>query len=462
MIKMKILHTEKLPRTYKGIDWTKSVGYTFDFEYDDIVGNIEVFNYQRINNNTILEIKCIYNNIEKIGNISTSNMNNVKLGNILKDSHAYKYDINNIVNGLKVLKQTKLKRNTKNKHEKGYLIKCIVCEEEYCVFETSLNKGGRCKYCHGNNSILKGINDIATTHPSLINYFANKDDAYKYSYGSSKKILMKCPNCGNEKYSKISDLSMGKFSCPKCSDGVSYPNKFLFSMLKQLGVDFIPEYSPEWIKPRRYDFYIPSKKLIIEMDGEFHYNDNNMTATTVCKSQENDSYKDKLALDNGIKVIRIDSCESDINYIKEKILNSKVINVFNLGIVDWIECHKFACSSRVKEACDLWNGGVHSTIEIANIMGMEYSTIRDYLKKGNKANICCYNEDLIKENKSKIISIQKSKRVMVIETGETFNSVVELSNISKDKFGIHIDKASIARVCRGEREHTRGFHFKYV
>lgn len=459
---MRRLHIDDLPKTYKGTSWSESVGHIFDFEYDDIVGKIEILDFQRINNGSMLTIKCTYDDIEYIGNIRTSNLNKVKLGSILKDSHAYKHNIGDVVNGLKILKQIKLERNIKYKCEKGYAIKCVTCEEKYSVFETSLTKGCGCKYCKGNHSILGGVNDIATTHPHLIKYFSNEEDTHTYSYGSTKKVLMKCPDCGNEKYTKISDISNNRFSCPKCGDGISYPNKFMFNTLKQLNVEFVPEYSPEWISPKRYDFYIPSKNIIVEMDGGFHYEDNKMAGITVDNSRENDNEKDKSALENGISVIRVDSCESDCSYIKHNIFKSKINGIFNLSAIDWLKCHEFACSSRVKEACDLWNNGTHSTMEIAKIMDMEYSTIREYLKKGKKANMCCYGEELIKENKARLISKQKSKSVMVIETGEIFKSIVELSNLSKDKLGVYIDKTSIARVCRGERSHTRGFHFKYV
>lgn len=459
---MKRLHIESLPKTYKGINWIEAIGCEFNFEYDDIVGKIEVIDCQRVNNKTVLEIKCKYNGIEKTGNISTSNMNSVKLSSILNESHSYKYNLNDTINGLKILKQAKLERATGNRCEKGYFVKCVTCEEKYSVFEATLNKGCGCRYCNGNIYISKGMNDIATTHPHLVKYFVTEEDAYKYSYGSTKKVLMKCPDCGNEKYSIILNLSNNKFSCPKCSDGISYPNKFLFSMLKQLDIDFVPEYSPDWIKPKRYDFYIPSKNLIIEMDGGFHYTDNNRNGKAIEESKNIDNEKDFTANDRGIKVIRIDSCESDMNYIKNNILNSKASDIFDTSIIDWVECNRFACSSRVKEACDLWNDGVHSTIEIAKIMNMEYSTIRDYLKKGKDANICDYSKELVKKNKAKTTSSLKSKRVMVVETGEVFKSAVELSNQSKDKLGIYIDKASIGRVCRGERDHTRGFHFKYV
>ena len=82
---------------------------------------------------------------------------------------------------------------------------------------------------------------------------------------------MKCPDCGYIKKMSFMNLVNKGFGCNECSDGIKYPNKFMMELLKQLKVEFECEYSPEWIKPKRYDFYIPSKKILIEFQGKQHY-----------------------------------------------------------------------------------------------------------------------------------------------------------------------------------------------
>ena len=66
---------------------------------------------------------------------------------------------------------------------------------EKFISEYNLLKGQGCACCSG-DIVVKGINDIATTHPKMIQYFVNKEDIYTHSYSSNEKILMKCPNCG--------------------------------------------------------------------------------------------------------------------------------------------------------------------------------------------------------------------------------------------------------------------------
>lgn len=43
-----------------------------------------------------------------------------------------------------------------------------------------------------------------------------------------------------------------------------------------------------------------------------------------------------------------------------------------------------------------------------------------------------------------------------------FESANEIERISKDIFGVEMKSRSIARVCRGERNHHKGYVFKYV
>ena len=125
-----------------------------------------------------------------------------------------------------------------------------------------------CSCCNG-AIVVPGINDIATTDPWMIKYLVDPEDAYKYTRSSAKKVKVKCPYCGRVKDKSITLNKLHRnqsVSC-SCNDGISYPNKLMFNLLEQLEVEFETEYSPDWIGNRKYDFYIPSMKLIIEMDG---------------------------------------------------------------------------------------------------------------------------------------------------------------------------------------------------
>lgn len=63
----------------------------------------------------------------------------------------------------------------------------------------------------------------------------------------------------------------------------------------------------------RYDFYIPSMKIICEMDGQYHFQPIK-GRSALLKQQENDRQKNSYCLANGIKLYRIPYWE--INEIK--------------------------------------------------------------------------------------------------------------------------------------------------
>ena len=63
---------------------------------------------------------------------------------------------------------------------------CKIDGYEWDALPNHLLNGSGCPVC-SNRMIIAGINDVATTHPKFTIYFKNKEDAKKYSAGSSKK-----------------------------------------------------------------------------------------------------------------------------------------------------------------------------------------------------------------------------------------------------------------------------------
>ena len=130
------------------------------------------------------------------------------------------------------------------------------------------------------------------------------------------------------------------------------------------------------------------------MDGGLgHGNSNNFSGQSAMETLIEDEKRDNFVKKHNIKIIRIDCKKSDLHYIKNNIFNSKLIELFDLSKIDWNKIEIFALSSRVKEACDLWNKGMKNTKKISNIMKMCRSTIIKYLTKGgkDKLNWCDYD-----------------------------------------------------------------------
>ena len=267
-------------------------------------------------------------------------------------------------------------------------------------------KGCRCGVCSG-KIVLKGYNDLNTVRPDLVQYLVNKEDGEKVTGSSNKKIKHKCKNCGYELESSVYHFTKDEVSCPACSDGVSYPNKFMLNLLLQVEdqIDyFYNEWSPDWCKfilngvehIGIYDFYVSinNNKYIIEMDGAIgHGNTHTGYVTNVEESIERDRIKDNLAREHGIKVIRIDCAYYDQNlryeYVKENIINSELVNILSFDNVDFDGINEKCLCSNIILAANLWNNGLN-TKEIGAEIKVSPSTTLKYLKQATKFGFCNY------------------------------------------------------------------------
>ena len=105
-------------------------------------------------------------------------------------------------------------------------------------------------------------------------------------------------------------------------------------------------------------------------------------------------YKYNLAIDNNIVkpdiYIIIDCRKSDVNYIKNNILNSKLNELFNLVDFDWELCFMESATPTLKRVCDAWNKGFNTYEELTNELHMHYQTIQKYLSQGRKLGMCDY------------------------------------------------------------------------
>lgn len=255
-----------------------------------------------------------------------------------------------------------------------------------------------CPACSGKR-IIKGINDLWTLRPNVAELLTNEQDGYYCGIGHNGKKLFTCPCCGNISNKSVSKVVMRGFSCSYCSDGVSYPNKILRYILTHSAAKNICfEYSPEWIKPMRYDgyFILNGMQYIVEMDGGIGHGNNKYNSNEIDKELILvDRYKDDQAIEHNIHVIRINCNYIDVEnryaYIRENIENSELYNLLDLSNINWDDCSVFALSSFIKAAADMYNTG--STIrEISLELQFGRSTIRSYLKQATKIGLCNYDK----------------------------------------------------------------------
>nr|DAL23982.1 MAG TPA_asm: hypothetical protein [Caudoviricetes sp.] len=343
----------------------------------------------------------------------------------------------------------------------------LYCQEkEYHNYDREGNKIGykiqcgsfynnqRCSYCGHNKIHYK--DSLAYKYPKIAKMISipendlTFEDCYNIACHSKKRFYFECYKCeiiSNKKLILNSIVSRGYYSCEKCGDGISIPNKFMYSLLNQLNVKFKSEYSPYYFKNNQHvDFFLKDYNIIIEMDGCFK--DRHLI--------EYDYWRDFLNMKyGGYKTIRIKLIDSYIythdkfNYIKNQVLNSELSNLFNLNNINWNLIWEESQKSKCIEAWKLWNNGLHDTKEIGNILNICQSTVTTYLKRGVECKRCDYTVEESKKNgmdKTKGL-IRYSRKIICITTGKIFETIKEGAEFYNIKAKSHISDC-----CNGKRK----------
>ncbi len=336
--------------------------------------------------------KCATNGYKKWNSFYEWCYNNLSKNEADNIILRWDYDLNIDKNG-KRLTPNNISFASHGENKKGYWFKCLD-HPEHKSEQKDIDS-----FTHGQNGSMNcnQCNTIAITHPYLIKYFINKNDTNKYSIGTHKQVLMRCPDCGYEKEKRIREVAIRGFCCPRCSDKKSYPEKFMFALLEQLNINFKNQLSKKtfkWCKDYLYDFYLEDLNCITETHGLQHYQESGKRwKISFDENQENDKNKEKLAKDNGVKYYIILDCRySDMEWIKNNILESKLPQLLNFKEenIDWLKCHEYALSSIVKKICELWRSGIRSVTKISEHIKINNNSIRNYLKQGAELGWCDY------------------------------------------------------------------------
>ena len=446
------------------IDWKNSVGCYVDFNYKNIKGKIKICDLD----GEFLIIK--YKNFEmyRIGfrdfkrgslgrylNVYTKEFK-IEIGTKFVDENRNIIIIEREIRTKKIEKYDKVRKKvrTTQENKKYYKYHCNVDGYEKWIREEHLLNGVGCAVCSGRD-VMPGINDISTTAPHLIKFLVNSSDAIKYSNKSHKSIMCKCLDCNYKKSMRVADLYIRGFSCPRCSDGFSYPEKFVASILTQLNIEYIAQFNKknfEWIENYRYDFYLPKYKIIIEVHGLQHYQECGFSISYE-EQVVIDKRKKELALNNGIckeNYIEIDARKSERQWIKEHIEKSNLKKIVEFENIDWNLCEEFANKSFVKIACEYKkNNDSCTTQDIAILLNIDKSSIVDYLKVGAKLGWCSYD---CKEEMRRSASRNRIKKGVILydENGVIvgeFSSMTELSNKSIELVGFKMHLSEISARC---------------
>jgi len=492
----KEIFLEHLPRWEKGfavrvgvIKWGECNGYKVKGLYDDIKFEIEIIKYNKDTRKLIIKYK------NKEYQLSTGELQKCSLGKILgKVTDEFKVEIGERIKDKKrditIVDREyryKYKKSGYTEKEKWYKYHCNVCGwTEGWIIESSLlgkRKTG-CSCCYG-RTVVEGINSIVDTSPWMLEYFqGGYEEAKLYTQTSEKSITPICPFCRRVKSKKLSILNIYRnhsIGC-SCSDKQPYPEKIMFNVLEQLGLNFEYHKTFKWSKNvqvenielcgnKEYDFAfkINDEYFVTETHGIQHYKESNRGRSLKIE-EDNDKLKKELCLANGIKednYIVIDCRYSELELIKQNILKSNLTKLFDLSKIDWLKVEEFALSNLVKVACEYKRDNPDMTTgDIGKIMNLQAQTIRGYLIKGSKIwNWINYNG---KEERSKIGSkngISTGLPLIILKSNEYINispSCAELARCSQELLSFKLSLAMVSYICLGKQEQTRGYVFKYI
>lgn len=408
-------------KTNGEISWKESIGQSIEFQYQDVHAYALILDWIKPSRIKIQIPGYTNEHIIYAGHILCGKFGSAVSKCVLD----FRYTDGDVVNDTLVITSS-----YKHNGRKYYQYKCKQDGYVGHMSEYHLIEGQKCPVCTGRVA-MRGVNDVATTHPEIAMLFWDKNDSEKYTAHSSRKTYFRCPKCGDRINMIIYNVTNRGLSCRRCGDSFSYPEKFVYNLLQQassfhsenrLLYNFELQKTFSWSKniqhdnpklsgDKVYDFYIPiQNEIIIETHGRQHFEQCSFhtsgSSRTLQEEQENDFVKYSIALQNSIsddRYVVLDCRKSNVEFIKHSIMasNLPLLLDFTEQDIDWDKCNRFAMSSRVYEACELWNSGVHIIKDIAHKMKLNSNTVSRYLRRGEELGIVQDPPKHIKRNKNK-------------------------------------------------------------
>lgn len=200
---------------------------------------------------------------------------------------------------------------------------------------TRIGQGRNCPYCV-NQMVKIGYNDLATTHPDLIkewDYDRNIVNPTEIVAGTNRKVWWLCKE-GHSWQSSVSNRVHLNRGCPVCNS--SYTEHIVCEFLDNQGINYEKEKSIFiGTSNRRYDFYIPNERIVIEIDGKQHFQEVYHFDRTLKENNRIDNLKNIFCLTNKVPILRIPGLDI-LNMQGNKDSERTLCNI----IIDFIKTHK--------------------------------------------------------------------------------------------------------------------------
>lgn len=228
------------------------------------------------------------------------------------------------------------KTDLSNKDEKGRII--IICPKhgEFKQTPHMHMSGQGCSKCYDENRGIKKKNTIRLRvlekiHKLYDNYYKIIDESYE---DYEKNMILICDKHGAF-YRTPHTLLKGNCRCEKCNS--SHLENEIRESLKNKNTIFDEQKRFKWLGRQTLDFYIPSKNIAIECQGEQHFKTKNFFGGEkgFVKTIKRDEKKKQLCEEHGIKILYYSNLGIDYPYHvfenKEELLEEikKYENDFN-------------------------------------------------------------------------------------------------------------------------------------
>ena len=416
-------------------DWEKcdKTPAKFKYKYTESILYITYNGKEKRGNKNVslLNVKC--DGYEQ--NMVSTMITRCSFGGLLKyKTSDYYYDIGDIVNNSKVVEKIKMK--DKNGDVKAYKMLCLETKGKFDMREGALKAGQKSPYLRGYKI---GPGNSLFNEKHILKHLKNIEDAHKYHRKSGKKIEIECKNCGFEKEIQITDLVKYGFSCPFCTKGISFPERYMASLLNINGITYEFQKTFPNLKRRRFDFYLPNQNCVIEMNGAQHYQENNfLDYQSTIKSDE---VKKKYCEKHDINYIPINCSRSTFEFISEELKNSQLNEMLKINDKEEIsnEMIKSFINENLREIIkDYKNGVSYKNIVEKYELRDKYELIGIIKKYG------------VYEYRSG--SELTSKKVVCLNNTRIFDNIKEAAEYGGLKTSSHI-----VQVCKKKRK-TSGKH----
>jgi uncharacterized protein with PIN domain len=199
------------------------------------------------------------------------------------------------------------------------------CGNTYEIRPVDFLRGIRCLHCHGNirktnDQFKKEVFDLVGSDYTVLDAYIN----------NATKLRVKHNICGNVYKVRPVDFLSHQTRCPYCSSpkGELLINK----ILKSLGIEYEYQKTFEDLKDVHllsYDFFIPSQNILIEYQGQQHYQpvDYFGGETTFKRQQNHDKMKSDYAKLHEYNLIAIPYTEDTFAKIKKYLVKHGLKNI---------------------------------------------------------------------------------------------------------------------------------------